>query len=167
MLSHGLSSIGGDWESSNNNRDLIFVHLTTVFEALSHTSSDLMLKPHWYCWAPTFTVLHKVEFINGRASLPAWPHPLSPMLVRKQGWKGWHSHHCLFWGPEYSFKASTLHDFMSNVAAFKTAKLLFPLFLFETANLKNCPSCFFYVTTKKGCLLCCCARERLPTNSRS
>lgn len=36
---------------------------------------------------------------------------------------------------------------MKNVAAFKTAKLLFPLFLFETANLKNCPSHFFYVTT--------------------
>lgn len=60
-----------------------------------------------------------------------------------------------------ALRPALLHDFMKNVAAFKTAKLLFPLFLFETANLKNCPSHFFYVTTTtKGGLLRCCAREK-------
>lgn len=129
-----------------------------------------MLKPHWSCWAQTFTVLHNVEF-----KWQSQPACLAPPTVTHAGEEGRleesraGTHITVCFGVlSAALRPALLHDFMRNVAAFKTAKLLFPLFLFETANLKNCPSCFFYVTTtKKGCLLCCCARERLPTNSRS
>lgn len=42
-----------------------------------------------------------------------------------------------------------LHGFVNDVAAFKTARLLFPLTPFKIANLKNHRSGFFHVTKKR------------------
>lgn len=105
----------------------------------------------WYC-AQTVSVLHEAELINGRASLTLLVGCPSQATAGEQGVKSGKASALTMaslWVLSPASISALLHGFVNDVAAFKTAGLLFPLTPFERANLKNHRSGFFHVTKKR------------------
>lgn len=113
----------------------------------------------WHCYAQTVSVLHEAELISGRARLPAPARLPSQATAGEEGraqTRALIPASLRVLGP--ASMSTLLHDFLKDVAAFKTARLLCPLTPFEAANLKIIDPVSFTLQ-RKGCLLCCCARD--------
>lgn len=109
----------------------------------------------WYC-AQTVSVLHEAELINGRASLTVLVGRPSQATAGEQGGKSGKASALTtasLWVLSPASISVLLHGFVNDVAAFKTARLLFPLTPFEIANLKNHRSGFFHVIKKRMCTM--------------